>query len=365
MKRRAAAVGVAVVVLGLGSVLLPAQADPGPHAVGDTPLENAVGAPAGWGAATALRPDTRARVLAEAERALARPPRPVITLASAGSEDPTDPRVIATRAAFEDADDTLILAMAWKETGEPRYRDAALARLVAWARTNVPTGHPIDETRLDALVHAYALTNSVLTPEDAAAVRGWFTTMRDRKRSWRFGPNTTDNNHRTHQLKMLVLLDRAVEDDTALAADRAAAEAHVARNLDATTGESVDLVERKALYYHAYDLDAWLEIVLVTGCCVQPVTTAYQLLERRLLSGDIGGEFAGSAAPLDQIRADAGFGYGGAGSTFDLRRAEHAILTFYTLRSQPIPSQLAADLTVVRVDRRTLYTLARYESWKR
>ncbi|MDP2310819.1 MAG: alginate lyase family protein [Pseudomonadota bacterium] len=359
-RRLTQVVGVAValvVALPLLSALRSARAAPGAGG----------GAPVAWGAAARmLEPGTRARVLEEAQKAVSTPPRPVQQLASAGSEDVTDSVVVATRAAFEDADDTLILAMAWTVSGEPRYRDAAANRLRAWAGTNVPTGSPIDETRLDALVNAYTLMREALAPEDDAAVRAWFTTMRERKRAWRFGPWTTRNNHRTHQLKMLLLLDRALGDEAAFAADRAAAEAHAASNLDAQTGESLDLRERGALYYHAYNLDAWLEIALATGCCTQPVTAAYQLLERRLLAGETAGEFVGSAAPLDAIRARAGFGYGEAGSTFDPRRAEHAVLAFYTLplapRAAP-PPPLAPEAR--HVQRRNLYALARYQSWKR
>lgn len=346
-----------VALLRLVSPWEPAQAAPGPSV--------APGLLTAWGAPVeALRPETRRRVLEEADKVVDLAPRPVRELRSAGADDLGSAEVVATRAAFEDADDTLILALAWQASGNVRYCDAALRRLSAWASTNVPTGHPIDETRLDALVHAYQLMRSALPPDRDAAVRSWFSTMRDRKRAWRFGPKTSLNNHRTHQLKMLVLLDRALGDEAELVADRAASEVHAARNLDAGTGESVDLRERGALYYHTYTLDAWLEIVLATRCCKAPVAAAYQLLERRLLAGDIESEFEGSSAPLDAARARAGFGYGAAGSTFDPRRAEHAILSFYTLEPDA-ENPFAHGLAAAQIDRRNLYTFARYESWKR
>ncbi|MFZ5476265.1 MAG: alginate lyase family protein [Myxococcota bacterium] len=307
--------------------------------------------PAGWGASPAeLLPETRARVVAEADRALRRPARPVARLASAGSDDLGDPAVAASREAFEDADDAVLLALAFRATGEPRYRDGARGRLVDWAATHVPTGNPVDETRLDALIHARALLD-----EDDDDVRGWLARMRDAERAWRLGPRASVNNHRTHQLKMLLLLDEALGDAGAFAADRAAAEAHAAVNLDARTGESVDLRERRALYYHAYDLDAWLEIALLTQCCAAPVTSAWRLLERRLLAGDTRGEFVGSTEPLDAARANAGYGYGDA---FDPRRATHALLTFHTWTrtATPLPA---------KVERRDLYALARYQSWTR
>lgn len=348
-----------VVALGFLCLLLPSRAAP----------EDGGSSPVTWGPALGpLSGGTLARTLEEADRALSTPARPVEKLASAGLRDLADPRVAATRAAFEDADDTLILAMAFSASGRTRYRDAAAHRLGLWARTNAPTGHPIDETRLDAMVHAYALLGGALAPGDAAAVRAWLGTMQERKRAWRFGPTTAQNNHTTHQLKMLVLLDQALGDAAALAADTAAAEAHAARNLDARTGESTDLRERDALYYHAYNLDAWLEIVLATGCCRGPVAAAYQLLERRILAGETFGEFAGSSQPLDAIRGRAGFGYGEPGSAFDLRRAEHAILAFYSTpgtAAQAPPRAFERSFQAENVARRNLYALARYESWRR
>ena len=308
----------------------------------------------------ALRPAVRARVLREAGAALGRAPRPVPTLASAGGADRADPRSVASRAAFEDADDAVLLALAWRATGAERYRTAAVARLLAWALVNAPTGHPVDETRLDGLVTAYVLVGATLGPAEELPIRAWLTTMRDRKAAWVFGPRTRDNNHHTHQLKMRVLLDAALGDTVRLAADTLEAEAHAARNLDERTGESVDLRERDALYYHAYDLDAWLEIHLVTGCCAAPVTAAFRLLERRILAGETGGEFEASVSPLDAARARAGFGYGAPGSTFDAARATHAILTFYT---GPDAHSNPFALSAADVGRRDLYPLARYQSW--
>jgi len=317
--------------------------------------------PPGWAKDPGeLRPAARARVLREAEVALTRLPRPVATLASAGGLDRADPTFVASRAAFEDADDAVLLALAWRATGAERYRAAAAGRLLAWAFVNVPTGHPIDETRLDGLVSAYVLMGASLGPAQAIPVRKWLTTMRDRKAEWVFGPKTRDNNHHTHQLKMRALLDAALGDAERLAADAEEGEALAARNLDTATGESVDLRERDALYYHAYNLDAWLELRLATGCCVAPVTAAFDLLERRVLAGETAGEFVASVAPLDAARGRAGFGYGAPGTAFDPARATHAILSFYT---GPDAQSSPFALSAADVARRDLYPLARYESW--
>jgi hypothetical protein len=311
----------------------------------------------GWTAGPlALRPDTRARLLEEADRARSRPPGPVAQLSSAGATSLDDPLVTATRAAFEDADDAVILALAYRATGEAAYLDATRARLVAWARTHEPSGNPIDESRLDALVHAYTLIRGDLLVGHELGIRAWLARMREAQRAWRLGPRTARNNHRTHQLKMLLLLDRALGDEPAFAGDVAAAEAHAGENLDAATGESVDLRERDALYYHVYNLDAWLEIALASKCCLAPVEAAWSLLDRRLAAGEVDGEFEGSVVSLDVVRAHAGFAYA---ARFDPRRAEHARLAWHTLAG----TSVAVDAS--RVQRRNLHALVRYESWTR
>jgi hypothetical protein len=309
-----------------------------------------------------LRPATRDRLLEEATRAAAEPPHPVAALKSAGVTDPQDPALLDTRAGFRDADDAAILALAWKLRGDPAFLDAAKGRVLAWSRTNRPTGHPIDTTRLEGLVRAYTIVEGELTRRERSLARSWMTETRDRLRGWELGPKTSRNNHRTHQLKMLVLLDDALDDAAALKADRRAAVDHAAVNIDAASGETVDLVERDALYYHVYDLEPWLEIALTTGCCDDAVRAAYRYLDIRLRTGNLGGEFERSEAPIDGERASAGFGYAARGGSFDPERAERSILLYATLDPEA-PDPIADGRIDPDVEDRNLFHLTRYELW--
>lgn len=317
--------------------------------------------PAGWSPAGFwLREPTRARVLVEADHALQRRPAPVAQLASAGSVELDAPEVAASRAAFADADDAVILAMAARATGQARYRAALHDRLLAWAETYHPSGHPIDEARLAPIVDAWMLSPNVLSAAETDVFRDWLEALRDAKRAWVFGPRTADNNHRTWQLASLLQLDHGLGDAEASAADRAAAADHATRNLDAATGESVDLLERDALRYHAFDLEGWLEIALIAGCCEPPIRAAVELLEGRIAAGELGGEFTTSQVPLDGARARAGHGYGAPGSAFDVRRAERVRLAWATLSGTRADAPEAAEVL-----RRNLYVYARYQSWTR
>ncbi|MFN7143879.1 MAG: hypothetical protein ACK4YP_08900, partial [Myxococcota bacterium] len=77
--------------------------------------------------------------------------------------------------------------------------------------------------------------------------------------------------------------------------------------------------------------------------------------------GGLYGLFLPLVPPLPPLPPRAGFGYGAPCSVFDPARAEHARLTFHTLDRAAGPPAVAA----ARVQRRNLYTLARYESWSR
>lgn len=284
--------------------------------------------------AESLPQPVRDRLAEEAKRAAGKTPSPVAVIRSAGATDKEDNVFVASRRAFQDADNAANLALAFRVLGDRGHLDKAAAILAAWAKTNQPTGNPIDETRLDNLVHAYDLIRCELTDTQRAPVREYFKRMLQAKEAWKYGPKTQTNNHRTHQLKMRLLLARALED--APAYDRALAEAkeHLAVNIDAATGETVDFKERSALFYHAYDLEAWFEIALATGCCKEPVLKAYDFLRERIAKGETGGEFSKSGAPIDERRAKAGFEYAKKGGQFDTSRAARCVMAYRTLHGQ-------------------------------
>jgi hypothetical protein len=169
--------------------------------------------------------------------------------------------------------------------------------------------------------------------------------MREAKEGWAFSPRTSVNNHRTHQLKMLRLLDAALGDE-ARAHRRATAErTHLENNIDAHTGETVDLVERDALYYHNYALEPWVEIGWLTGAVEPEVEAAVRQLARRIAGDDLGGEFTHSVSRLDAQRGAAGFGYGEGGSAFDPLRARRVFWTWSALTGEPLTPALEEALS--------------------
>ena len=100
-------------------------------------------------------------------------PAPVQTIHSAGVADQSSPGFAASRRAFQDADNYLFLALAYRLTGRIEYRDHARAVVRAWAQLNQPTGQPIDETRLEAFLWGLDLLGDKYEPETRAWLERW------------------------------------------------------------------------------------------------------------------------------------------------------------------------------------------------
>ena len=326
---------------------------------------------------TALWPDTdfhaaldeqpllRKTLRRQATQALRRQPAPVITLRSAGIADRNDPALRATRRAFRDADDAVNLALAYLIFHDHPYLLHSQQILRRWAAINEPTGHPIDETRLQGLIWAYALICDTLSPADRANIVNYFDKMHKAKSAWKFGPRTRHNNHRTHQLKMLVLLDRILAlpcRDTHIDELRA----HLKRNLQPDQGESVDYRQRDALFYHVYNLEAWLEIELLTRCCTRPVSAAFRFAADKILRQDIGQEFHNTTVDLDRARHQAGFATVRIDSDYDIRRFARSILVFATLAGDSaVPEPLWAIADDKGVAGKTVFYQIRRWVWHR
>ncbi|MCW8193824.1 hypothetical protein F6455_03360 [Proteobacteria bacterium 005FR1] len=302
--------------------------------------------------------DVREALLRQAKKAVLHPPAAVVVLRSAGVRDKTDPQLVKTRRAFRDADHAVISALAFRVSGERRYLDHARDILLHWSATNKPTGHPIDETRLEGLIWSFAVLCDQLNGSDRNRVLDYFERLYTAKQHWEFGPQTAVNNHRTHHLKLMILLDRVLSQASRLTRDRQAAELHLSNNLDPDTGVSVDYRQRDALFYHVYNLEAWLEIELLTSCCSETVDAAFRFAADRILRGETGGEFAGSTAAIDRARAEAGFDYARR-DDYDVERFSRAMLVYSTLRPHTVSPELWQRVKQPEQDSRLIFILVR------
>lgn len=321
-------------------------------------------APRLWPAGTAfslLSAPLRDDLLREARRLEPLAPRPVAVLISAGVVALDDPRLVASRAALADANRAAILALASRVTGEKHGLAATRAMLNAWARVHAPSGHPIDESKLDQMVWAYDLVRCDLAREDRELVELWFRNVLEKKDAWRFGPASSRNNHRTHQLKLQMLIAAALGDGARLERYQAQARDHASINIDARDGTSHDYRERDALHYHAFNLEAWSEIELVGHCCAAPVAATASFLWRKIAAGDVDHQFASSEVAIDRRRAEAGHTY--LAERYDSARAARAALAFYTGRCPPTDPIVQTVLDAATQEPRYLFFALRRALW--
>ena len=295
---------------------------------------------------------------------LNRPSHPLAVLGSSGKIRIKDPLLIASRRAFQDADEAAVLALTYRLTHRMDYFNKARDILLDWSKINQPTGNPIDETNLDGMIWAYDLIACNLSFEEKTQILGWFERMYTKKRAWKFGAVTQVNNHRIHQLKMLLLLDKVLKKASSLQKDIETAERLSKINLDPLSGKSIDYTERTALYYHNYVMQPWLEIRVITDCCQKQVDKGFAFLSKKILSHQIGGEFSHSQAAIDTFRAKGGFDYVVKGGTFDVKRAVPTIITYNMIaRVKPDPKVLNI-VYEEKLSARILFLNARSLLWK-
>ena len=293
-------------------------------------------------------------------------PAPVETIRSAGISDQKDSRLIQSRRAFQDSDVAVLLALAYVLLDDTRYLNTVDRILNAWAEINKPTGHPIDESRLDGLIWAYDLVACKLSENHAKVFQQWLARLWGMKETWQFGPRTLHNNHRTHQLKIQVLLDKVLGDDASLKRHRHDVQDHLKVNLGSQSdGASLDYEERDALYYHVFNLEAWCELQLQLQCCETEIRAAFEFLAKKIQAGDTHGEFAQSIAPIDAERAAAGFDYAQINQRYDEQRAARLIVQFYTFdRSAPLASMWSIAQPK-QGSKNLLFYFVRREIWNR
>ena len=273
-----------------------------------------------------------------AKKLVNKPAHPITTLNSAGQIDLKNPELIASRKAFQDAGNIAVLALNYRFSKNVDYFNKTRKTLLSWAEINHPTGQPIDETNLEGMIWAYDLIACDLSEQDKQKILDWFERIRSKKLVWEFGALTSTNNHRIHQIKMLLLLDKILQRPADWLQDFKMAEKYASINLDPRSGLSVDYIQRSALFYHNYALQPWLEISLLTDCCHTETHQAFAFLEKKIVTHRIGHEFMHSQVSIDAQRGKNGFSYAQSGGRFDLAKAAPTIVTYYTInRVTPDP----------------------------
>ena len=298
------------------------------------------------------------------DKFIRQPAHPIAVLSSSGRINIKDSTLIASRKSVEDADKAAVLALTYRLTRNVDYLNKARTILTSWASINNPTGNPIDETRLDGMIWAYDLIACDLPATDKALIIRWFEQIRAMKIAWTFGPITSTNNYRIHQLKMLLLLDKVLLHNQDWVNDKISADTFSTINLDPESGMSIDYLQRSALYYQNYVMQPWLEISLITGCCSQAIKRGFTFLSDKILSHETTNEFSDSSANIDALRAKGGFSYAVKGGSFKVTKAAPTIVAYYSIEKIRINPSLWAILQRTKPSPKMAFLNARRLLWQ-
>jgi hypothetical protein len=140
----------------------------------------------------------------------------VAVLRSQGAADTRDPQVRASRAGFNELRVRLpVLDQYYTYTtlhggsGESLYLNKVKALVLAWVRTNHPTGKPIDETNFENLLRVMGKRWGDFSGGEQAEITAWVQALRITKEDWTFGQlpgegALTHGNHYAHHYKILL-----------------------------------------------------------------------------------------------------------------------------------------------------------------
>jgi len=202
------------------------------------------------------------KLLARASLQLTRTPQPMVRLHTEGTiphQGIYDQSVSAARdfPLMRDA------ALAWRLSGDRRYAEQVDAFLRDWTAVYVPSYNPIDETKFDAFIEAYRLTQNALSPETRKAAQAFLRTLAEgyieRSKTHSDGRKSAQsatwvNNWQSHRIKIMALSAAALEDRVLMDEVHKLFLQQIAANVG-LDGSVKDFADRDALHYVVYDLE--------------------------------------------------------------------------------------------------------------
>lgn len=196
-----------------------------------------------------------------ADRALGETPQAVKRIVSEGTlySDPEKKRSLTARRDLFKAE---ALGYAYALTDKAEYGQKAREFILAWARTYVGDGNPINETEFVRLMRGYDLTRERFSAGERVETEAWLRRIAEKERT-SVNPTGTSarNNHYSHRLKIIGHVGYLLADQGLRRWTTAEYPRHIERNLN-RDGSSFDFHQRDALHYHVYDVLPLVELCL-------------------------------------------------------------------------------------------------------
>lgn len=195
----------------------------------------------------------------EAKLYLADEPRPQEVIHYEGLLD-TNPDRIRTTESLRDLDKVAVWLSAWYGSQEKTYSEKIKAYLLAWAATYVPNGNPINENKLEPLIHGYATLKNSFSRAEQKRIEAWLTKIAEAELAY---PRIPENNWKAKHMKLVGTIGLILDRPTYVAYARETFKKYIDNSLYAD-GTSRDLHQRDALSYHVSGLDPLLVYSIAT-----------------------------------------------------------------------------------------------------
>lgn len=278
----------------------------------------------------------------------------------------TDPDFKRSQAATKDLPYLYNWAMCARVAQEPlasRCLAKASETALAWAAAYVPTGDPIDESRLVPVLLAIDLLAPVLSADRRERLLAWTENLSqagdELYSSWKPADGRRSNNWAAWRLLLRGMSATITGYEGRERETRELLREFVAVNILADGG-SKDFHDRDALHYHVYDLEALVQLALYCPRIVGPaedaaIEKAVRFIEPYFTGRSRHVEFVRTGVRFDVIRRDGGdpafqnvpWDSAGARQLLRLARAKYPAVASWTAgvvdeRYSPMVKQLAA-----------------------
>lgn len=188
-------------------------------------------------------------IVKNAEEILLTSPQPLVVINYEGLLD-TDSLRKQSESCLKDMDRIALLLFAYYGSGSTKYRDHAIKYIIEWANTFLPTGNPINENKLEPLIHAYYVFRSFLSRDDCRGIDRWLLAMARKEIK---NENIPNNNWRSKQIKTVGTIGYILNNQTFINFAKMHFRDYIDRALF-DDGSSSDLHHRDALSYHVSGL---------------------------------------------------------------------------------------------------------------
>ncbi|GAB3178339.1 alginate lyase family protein [Telluribacter humicola] len=189
----------------------------------------------------------------EAKQYLNDEPRPLRVIHYEGLLD-TNPDRIRTTESLKDLDKVAVWLSAYYGTQDAVYANKIKEYLLAWAGAYQPTGNPINENKLEPLVHSYQVLKEYFSTVEKRQVDKWLTQLAEAEMAF---PRIPENNWKAKHIKLVGTIGLVLQKPHYVEYAQEKFKKYIDKALYAD-GTSRDLIERDALSYHVSGLDPLL-----------------------------------------------------------------------------------------------------------